>query len=89
MFANERELGGRYLLHCGIDELPPEAGIRTRNFPFSTPLHLANVGILIGLMLVFAQLQQTNTITGAELFSDNLESVVMRELSCLVLSNSK
>ena len=43
----------------------------------------ANVGILIGLMLVFAQLQQTNTITGAELFSDNLESVVTRELALL------
>ena len=43
----------------------------------------ANVGILIGLMLVFAQLRQTNTITGAELFSDNLESVVTRELALL------
>ena len=51
---------------------------------FGNWLHVgANVGILAGLMLVFAQLQQTNTITSAELFSDNLESVITRELALL------
>jgi hypothetical protein len=41
----------------------------------------ANFGILAGLILVSAQIVQSNTITGAELFSNNLESTVTRELA--------
>ncbi len=41
----------------------------------------ANFGILAGLMLVSVQIVQSNAITGAELFSDNLESTVARELA--------
>ena len=41
----------------------------------------ANFGILAGLILVSVQIVQSNAITGAELFSDNLESTVTRELS--------
>ena len=43
----------------------------------------ANFGILVGLVLVGAQIYQSNEITAAELFSDNLESTVTRELSLL------
>ncbi len=41
----------------------------------------ANVGILAGLILVSVQIVQSNAITGAELFSDNLESTVTRDLA--------
>ena len=41
----------------------------------------ANVGILAGLVLVSVQIIQSNDITGAELFSDNLESTVTRDLA--------
>ncbi len=41
----------------------------------------ANLGILAGLILVSAQIFQSNAITGAELFSNNLESTVTRELA--------
>ena len=40
----------------------------------------ANVGILIGLILVGGQIYQSNTIAAAELFSDNLESTIVREI---------
>ena len=43
----------------------------------------ANVGILAGLILVSAQIFQSNAITGAELFSENLESTVARDLALL------
>ena len=43
----------------------------------------ANVGILAGLILVFAQIRQSNQITGAELFSDSLESTVARDLALI------
>jgi hypothetical protein len=43
----------------------------------------ANTGILVGLVLVGAQIYQSNEITAAELFSDNLESTVTRELGLL------
>jgi hypothetical protein len=43
----------------------------------------ANIGILAGLVLVFAQLEQSNDITAAELFSDILESTVVRDLALL------
>ncbi len=32
---------------------------------------------------MFAQIRQSNTITGAELYSEQVESVVMRELALL------
>ena len=40
----------------------------------------ANVGILLGLVLIGAQMHQSNTIAAAELFSDNLESTIGREI---------
>jgi hypothetical protein len=43
----------------------------------------ANLGIPAGLLLVGVQLLQSNARTGAELFSDNLESTVGRELALL------
>jgi len=41
----------------------------------------ANVGILAGLILVGTQIIQSNQITGAQLFSANIESVVSGELA--------
>ena len=49
----------------------------------------ANVGILAGLILVGVQLRQSNAITGAELFSNNLESTVGRELALIGESPEK
>jgi hypothetical protein len=44
---------------------------------------VGNLGILAGIMLVFIQIRQSNEITGAELFSQSLESTVARELALL------
>lgn len=44
---------------------------------------VANLGILAGIVLVFVQIRQSNEITGAQLFSDGMESAIARDLALI------